>query len=155
MSARNHSSELPVEQRIGHHLKRAEQALMARKSRALRAVDLTVPQYNALLVLADHPGLSGAQLARRCYVTPQTMASLLANLESKSLVTRTVSTVHSQVMQTALTRHGRALLRKADRLAVTIEAGLADAYSPDDRAALVRLLEQAAIVLAEHDVSPL
>lgn len=146
---------MPVEERIGHYVKRAEQALMARKAQALRAVDLTVPQYTALLVLADNPGLSGAQLARRCYVTPQTMAALLTNLEAKSLVTRRASTVHSQVMQTALTRHGRALLRKADRLAVAIESRLAGAFAADDGKRLIEMLERATDVLEHHaDESP-
>lgn len=141
----------PVEERIGHYLKRAEQALTTRKSRALRTVDLTVPQYTALLVLADHPGLSGAQLARRCYVTPQTMAALLANLETKALVTRTPSTVHSQVVQTSVTRHGRAVLRKADRLAGSVESSLAEAFSDEDRRRLVTMLTEVARLLSEPD----
>ncbi|MBC8093027.1 MAG: winged helix-turn-helix transcriptional regulator [Pseudonocardia sp.] len=153
MVTRRSGTDLPVEDRIGHFVKRAEQALMARKSQALRTVDLTVPQYNALLVLADNPGLSGAQLARRCFVTPQTMAALLANLEAKGLVTRRVSTVHAQVMQTALTRHGGSLLRKADRLAVSIETHLADAFSDTDRRSLMEMLERATRILETPNLS--
>lgn len=141
----------PIEERIGHHLKRAEQALTTRKSRALRSVDLTVPQYSALLVLADHPGLSGAQLARRCCVTPQTMAALLANLETKALVSRTPSAVHPQVVQASVTRHGRAVLRKADRLAGTVEASLADAFSDEDRERLLTMLAEVVRLLSEPE----
>ena len=140
-------TDMPVSIRIGHFVKRAEQALMARKSQALRSLDLTVPQYNALLVLSDNPGLSGAQLARRCFVTPQSMATLLANLEAKELVVRRVSAVHAQVMQAQLTRHGRALLRKADRLAVAVESQLSEAFSSDEREQLMVLLERATRVL--------
>ncbi|OLT12056.1 hypothetical protein BJF78_25170 [Pseudonocardia sp. CNS-139] len=145
------ATELPIDQRIGNVVKRAEQALMARKSQALRTVGLTVPQYTALMVLADHPGLSGAQLARRCFVTPQTMAALLANLEAKALVTRRPSAVHAQVMQTALTRQGRALLRKADRLAVAIETNLAEAFPEPERTRLMEMLEQVTRVLEDGD----
>jgi DNA-binding MarR family transcriptional regulator len=140
-------TELPIERRIGHAVKRAEQALMARKSQALRTVGLTVPQYSALMVLAEQPGLSGAQLARRCFVTPQTMAAILTNLEGKDLVTRRASSVHAQVFQATLTRRGRALLRKADRLAVEIESGLADAYTAMEQEQLMTLLERATKVL--------
>ena len=124
---------------------------MARKSQALRAVGLTVAQYSALMILAEHPGLSGAQLARRCFVTPQTMAAILAGLEAKDLVTRQASTVHSQVLQTALTRHGRALLRKADRVAVGIESALAEAFSAAEQAQVMALLERVTAVLEAAD----
>ena len=147
------STELPLHDRIGHLVKRAEQAVAARKTQALRAVDLTVPQYTALLVLDAEPRLSGAQLARRCGVTPQTTAALLATLETKALITRTVSTEHSQVMLAALTRHGRAVLRRADRLAVSIEQHLAEAFSDGDRERLVKLLEHAISTLETHEVS--
>lgn len=133
---------LPVERRIGHYVKRAEQALMARKSQALRQVDLTVAQYSALMVLADHPGMSGAQIARSCYVTPQTMATILANLAGKGLIARHASTVHSQVVQAELTPHGRALLRKADRLAVQVERQLAAAFDAAEERQVIALLER-------------
>lgn len=45
--------------RLGHVIKRAEQALIARKTRVLRAFDLTVPQYAALLLLSGTDGMSG------------------------------------------------------------------------------------------------
>ena len=43
----------PIPFRLGLVLKRAEQALMAEKSRVLRAFGLTVPQYAALSTLAE------------------------------------------------------------------------------------------------------
>jgi DNA-binding MarR family transcriptional regulator len=142
---------LPIERRIGHAVKRAEQALMARKSQALRTVGLTVPQYSALMILAEHPGLSGAQLARRCFVTPQTMAAILTNLEGKELVARRVSDVHAHVFQATLTRRGRALLRKADRLAVEIESGLADAFTASEQEQVMALLERVTEALEGGD----
>jgi len=43
---------------------------MRSKSQALAPFGLTVPQYAALLVIAEHPGLSAADLARRYLVAP-------------------------------------------------------------------------------------
>ncbi len=129
MRVEHTGGELPVEERIGHLIKRAEQALISAKSRALKATGLTVPQYAALLMLAQKPGISGAELARLCLVTPQTMASVLTNLERKGLVHREPSVVHSQVLVSKLTPAGRGLLRRADRLAVSVEHALADAFT--------------------------
>src|SRR3712207_8022525 len=67
--------------RVGYELKRAQHALRSEMDGALRGVGLTTPQYAALSVLEGEEGISGALLARRCFVTPQTMNGILVNLE--------------------------------------------------------------------------
>jgi hypothetical protein len=64
---------------VGYQLKRAQQALRTAMDEGLRAQGLTTPQYAALTHLeADEP-LSGAELARRCFVTAQTMNAILVD----------------------------------------------------------------------------
>jgi DNA-binding MarR family transcriptional regulator len=133
--------------RLGHAIKRAEQALNTAKSAALREFNLTVPQYTVLHAVSYLPGSSGAQLARVCEVTPQTMTTVLANLEAKNLIVRTQSSVHQKVLVTTLTSGGRTLLRKAGIRERAVEDDLADAFDPAERALLIRLLERAAAVL--------
>ena len=72
--------------RIGSSIKRAEQAMMAVKSKVLREYDLSVAQYAAMTSLYYVPGQSAAQLARAAAVTPQTMATILARLDAKNLI---------------------------------------------------------------------
>ncbi|MFC2285687.1 MAG: MarR family winged helix-turn-helix transcriptional regulator [Corynebacterium matruchotii] len=61
--------------------------MMAAKTEALRGFGLTVAQYAAMLSLYYVPEQSSAQLARAAAVTPQTMATVIAKLEQKRLVT--------------------------------------------------------------------
>ncbi|GIE28860.1 MarR family transcriptional regulator [Actinoplanes italicus] len=136
------TTRLPVDQRLGNLVKRAEQVVVAGKTAVLRDLDLTVPQYSALLVLGEHPGISGANLARRCMVTPQTMATMLANLETRGLVERRRSEDHGQVLVSRLTRSGQALLRKADERAVELERRIADAFTDTERDDLRRYVER-------------
>jgi len=136
-----------VASRLGNVIKATEQALTTVKAGALREFDLTVPQYSAMVVLSFVPGASGAQLARICAVTPQTMATVLSNLEAKGLIQRTPSSVHQKVLVTKLTRSGQALVRKADAKAKAIESRLNDAFDDDERATLTALLERAMKVL--------
>lgn len=144
------SEELALDSRLGHVIKRAEQALIAGKNQRLRRFDLTVPQYAALLVLSTAPsGLTAAQLARKCLVTPQTMATVLGNLEVKDLIAREHSSLHARVMVVELTRQGRALLKKADVEAVGLERRLADAFEPAERDQLRDLLERAIVALQD------
>lgn len=138
-----------LESRLGTFIKRGEQALMTEKARVLKPFGLSVPQYAALLALSQAP-LSGAQLARICYVTPQSMASLLANLEAKKLVERTPSDVHAQVLVAKLTRSGYATFRKANEAALAVEKRLSAAFTDDEEKTLRELMQRAIITLSEH-----
>lgn len=135
-----------MDERTGFLIKRAEQALMAEKVAALRPFGLTVPQYAALLVLADEPGLSSAELARRCLVTAQNMGVVARNLQAKGLVERRPHPVHQPVIETHLTSSGRRLLRRADAAALAVELRL-DTALDGQLTAFRRLLLTAAEAL--------
>lgn len=136
-----------VEARLGPTIKRAEQVLIAEKTRALRPFGLTVPQYSALLALAWSDGMSAAQLARFCLVAPQTMATVLANLETKGLLVRHPSPLHLKVQVATLTKAGRALVAEADRAAIAVEARLDAAFTRQESQLLRELLERAIAAL--------
>ncbi|MHC0433784.1 MarR family winged helix-turn-helix transcriptional regulator [Streptomyces sp. O3] len=145
--------QMPVTERLGHHIKRVEQELIALKQAALKPAGLTVPQYTVLVVLAQNPGASAAALARLCLVTPQTIATILVNLESKGLVSRTPHPYHRNATETRLTADGERTLAVADAAAVEIERRLGDAFTADERASLVELLGRCSAAfhtLAEH-----
>jgi DNA-binding MarR family transcriptional regulator len=136
-----------VNRRLGSWLRQAELALMAEKARVLKPLGLSVPQYAALHALSVAP-LSGAQLARVCCVTPQSMASMLATLESRELVERTPSEVHGMVLIATLTPVGRALFEQADAVALAVEARLSAAYSTAEDEQLRELLGRGIQVLS-------
>ena len=79
--------------------------VVGRLDRALRreigtlVAPLTVPQYTALSILRDRAGLSNAQLARRSYVTPQSMNEVIAALEREGLVARSPAANHGRVLE--------------------------------------------------------
>ncbi|WP_327253774.1 MarR family winged helix-turn-helix transcriptional regulator [Streptomyces sp. NBC_01244] len=140
---------LPIDQRLGHHLKRVEQELIAAKHTSLRPFKLNVPQYSVLLALSQEPGLSGAVLARRCMVTPQTMSSVLATLEGRSLVERKPHPVHSHILEARLTRTGQTLLSKADESVVEVELLLTEEFSTEEAEELIGRLQRCSAALAK------
>src|ERR1700720_1870518 len=82
---------------------------------------LTTPQYAALTHLeADEP-LSGAELARRCFVTAQTMNAILAGLERARLVERAPHANHCRVIEARLRKRGRAKVQGAHATVLGIE----------------------------------
>ncbi|WP_067544517.1 MarR family winged helix-turn-helix transcriptional regulator [Nocardia crassostreae] len=138
---------MPTAERLGAYLKRAEQALQAAKLAAVKPAGVTVPQYAALLVLSENPGISAAELARQCCVTPPTMNTVLANLRDRGLIERTPHAWHRNVLETRLTDAGAAVLRDADSRAVPVERALAAEFTAKERKALMDMLERAVAVL--------
>ncbi|MCK2216135.1 MarR family transcriptional regulator [Actinomadura sp. ATCC 31491] len=137
-------TSMPVSERLGAHVKRAEQALNAAKNAALKPAGLTVPQYSALLHLGENPGISAAALARACGVTPPTMNTVLKNLQELGLVERTPHEWHKNILETRLTPEGERARAAADARAVRLERALAAQFTDEERQTLVALLGRCA-----------
>ncbi|WP_346163959.1 MarR family winged helix-turn-helix transcriptional regulator [Streptomyces bangladeshensis] len=142
-------TSMPVSERLGSDIKRAEQALNATKTAVLKPAGLTIAQYGALLYCAAKPGISAAALARLCGVTPPTMNTVLKNLQERDLIVRTPHEWHKNVLETRLTDAGRAVLADADDRAVRVERALAAEFTDEERAALTGLLARCVRVLEE------
>src|SRR2546423_11793850 len=105
---------MPISERLGGDLKQVVDDLMTVKNAAVKPAGLTVPQYAALLYLIDNAGISAAALARLCHVTPQTMNTILQNLETRGLIVRTPHPWHRTMLETRLTEAGVAAFEIAD-----------------------------------------
>lgn len=114
---------------ISYQLKRAHHALRLTTDEALRAFELTTPQYTALNILRATPGLSGAALARQCFVTPQTMNEIVAHLEAGGLLTRRPHPEHRRILQAYLTPAGEQLLVQVDQLVAAVEERMVSGLS--------------------------
>lgn len=143
-----------MQERPGVSIKRAEQAMMAAKERALAPFGLTVSQYGTLRVLLDHPGAPGAEVARQCLVTPQAITTVLANLEQRDLIRRRPHPYHRTLREVHLTDAGRRLVEQADRAAVEVEARLVAGLSTRDVDLLQRVLRRCADNLAPDPARP-
>jgi DNA-binding MarR family transcriptional regulator len=130
------------EPRLGMLVKRAEQAMVRRKSVALKQVGLTPAQYVALVELEQQPGITAASLARACLVTPQAMMILLKTMDQQGLITRTAHARHPNVLELHMTDVGREALREARKRVDPIEQRVFGAFSAKDLAAFRELLSR-------------
>jgi DNA-binding MarR family transcriptional regulator len=94
----------------------------------------------ALTILSDHGGLTAAELARRCQVTPQTMNSTAGRMEARGLIERTPRPMRDTLIEIRLTRQGRDVFKRADARIVALDGSLAADLSPADLAALKEML---------------
>ncbi|PJK19194.1 MarR family winged helix-turn-helix transcriptional regulator [Mycolicibacterium goodii] len=128
---------------LAYRLKLVDNALVARKAAAVKALDLTESQCKVLTLLADGIPKSATHLAREALVTSQTMTGIVKNLEAKGLVTRHPSPDHARVMLISLTDTGITKATQAHELARQVESSLRRAMSADDYQRLLELLERA------------
>lgn len=119
----------PLDESVGYTLKRAATALRTAMDAALQPLELTVPQYSCLEVLAQRPGLSNAELARAVFVTRQSMNLVLRGLQDRGLVTRPTTAPHGRALPTSLTPAGAEQLRVASTAMRAVEARMLAPFS--------------------------
>jgi DNA-binding MarR family transcriptional regulator len=136
-----------VEERLGYELKRTQQALRAAMDAELSPMGLTTPQYAALTILEQEPGISSAELARRSFVSPQTMAGVVTNLERAGLAERRPHPSHGRVLETVLTPRAARLLTEAHRRVLAVEDRMVSGLPADVRGQLVEWLRQCTAAL--------
>lgn len=107
--------------RFGYVLKHVQDALRKTMDERLEEAALTTPQYAALAALGREGGLSNAELARRCFVTPQTMHSMVTRLVEEELLHRRPDPDHGRKQQLHLTDEGQARLDQAHEIVEDIE----------------------------------
>jgi DNA-binding MarR family transcriptional regulator len=100
--------------RVSYVVARLDRALRREIDERVRPHGLTATTYTALSVLATGTGLSNAQLARRSYITPQSMNQLVAALEREGLIERIPDPAHRRILRARLTRKGRRVLAVCD-----------------------------------------
>jgi DNA-binding MarR family transcriptional regulator len=138
--------------RVGYLIKRAQTVLHDAMTEALHSLDLTVTQFAVLTALDDEPGLSNADLARRAFVTPQSMHAVLQELERRQLVVRRTHPQHQRVLQAALNEAGRRTLRSAAKAIKAVEEQMLRNLSTPSRSKLASSLASCIESLAEWAV---
>ena len=115
---------MPREQppsRATYLVKRLESAVRRNLDLELGSHGMTTPQYAALSILRAQPGLSSAQLARRAFVTPQSMQVMVTAFIRDGLVERRTDPSNQRILRIHLTHDAELLLLRADEAAAGIE----------------------------------
>src|SRR5690349_5728651 len=113
---------------LGYLVRQASVAVRGAMERALADIGVTPPQFAVLTMIVAYPGLSGADLARLTFLTPQTINVIVRNLEKAGAIAKSAHAEHGRILQLGVTPKGVALLKqcraRVDRVEKAI-AGLA------------------------------
>ena len=110
--------------RAAQMMKRILVHFRSQMDEALRPQGVTTAQLHILKTLREEPGVSGAQLARLCYVTPQSAQSLLSGLERDGWIVRNKGRGNDRILAARLTAEGEELLQEAEKMVKVIEGKL-------------------------------
>lgn len=129
------------EPRIAYLIRRLQYLIKEEMDARLGPLGLTTRQYTALSILRYRDGLSNAQLARRCLVSPQAMGELVTELERSGLVRRSPHPTSGRVRHIMLTSAGERAMEDADRAADEVENQMLGELTAADRSRLRAWLE--------------
>ena len=107
---------------LGFLLKSLQHSLRQTIDEALRkqGVELSFAQFAALFNLHSDPGVTGARLARRAFVSAQTMNSALRALEQDGYIERRPHPLSRRADSWSLTEAGLAELKRARQVGSTV-----------------------------------
>ncbi|MGI8334355.1 MarR family winged helix-turn-helix transcriptional regulator [Actinomadura scrupuli] len=133
-------SQGDVRQRVGYLLKQVQQSFRRSCEDPLRELGLSMSQYAVLRALADAPGAPAAELARRTFVTRQSLRDVLAGLNKAGLTSVATQPTAGRALPVTLTDAGRSLLGQADDIVLDVEERMLTGLPPDDVRQLAALL---------------
>lgn len=129
---------------------RLERAVANIGAMRLKPWRMTLSGYAALKILERQPNLSLAQLSRRCFVQPQTMTRIVAELERREWVDRSPHPESERAISLTLTPAGRANLAEMAAEVDKIESTLTGMVGPDHFPELVGVLRGCAAAVEQE-----
>jgi DNA-binding MarR family transcriptional regulator len=134
---------------LGYLVRQANVAVRAAMDRTLADLGVTPPQFAVLTMIVSYPGLSGADLARLTFLTPQTINVIVGNLEKAGAIEKSAHALHGRILQLTATARGRALLKRCRARVMEIEGQLDGLLGRDERKVVRRWLSAIAEKLTE------
>lgn len=123
-------------------LKRAFHQGLHTLNEAMGNHGVTTAQLGLMRLLAEQPGLSGAELARHLLVTPQGAQLAVSALERRGLVERKPDPNHGRILRAYLTQTGRDVAKACLAEAVAAHRALFGVFDDDEQETLRRLLRK-------------
>jgi MarR family transcriptional regulator, lower aerobic nicotinate degradation pathway regulator len=141
--------------RPGFLLRRMHQIHLALFAEECGTFDVTPVQYSIMTVAGAQPNLDQAQLAYEVGVDRATLANVVARLESKGLVKRSLLASDKRVKLVALSTKGEAVLEKMRAPVQRAHDRTIEALTVADQRILIRLLMALVDVQNDYGRAPL
>lgn len=135
---------------LGYLVRQAYAVVRGAMDKALADLDVTPPQFAVLTMVVNYPGVSGAELARLTFLTPQTINVIVRNLVRAELVGKSADAVHGRILRLHATARGEALLKRCRARVMEIEGRLSGLLGRDEERVVRRWLAAVGEKLTEE-----
>lgn len=125
---------------LGYLVRQAHAAVRGAMEKALADLDVTPPQFAVLTMVVNYPGISGAELARLTFLTPQTINVIVGNLVRAELVAKSADAAHGRILRLHATERGEALLKRCRARVMKVETQLLELLERDEEQVVRRWL---------------
>ena len=133
-----------VEPGISYAIARLEQLVLGAVSEVAAQHGLTALQFTTLSVLNRHGApLSSSQLARRSFMTAQSMHEVTHRLEQAGLIKRNPHPSHRRKLPASLTPKGRRVLAACESAVTEFENRMLRGFSRAERARFLAMIKSA------------
>ena len=135
---------------LGYLVRQAHAAVRGAMEKALADLDATPPQFAVLTMVVNYPGISGAELARLTFLTPQTINVIVRNLVRAGLVEKSADAAHGRILRLHATARGEVLLKRCRVRVMEIEGQLSGLLGRDEERVVRRWLAAVGEKLTEE-----
>ena len=132
---------------LGYLVRQASVAVRAAMEKALADIEITPPQFSVLTMIVSYPGVSGADLARLTFLTPQTINVIVRNLERDGAIEKTAHATHGRILRLHATAKGQTLLKRCRARVAEVEAQFGGLLGKDEEKIVRRWLSAVAETL--------
>ena len=127
---------------VGYNLKRSFNGIYIDLAEVLRPLGLRMITFTILTMLKENPGIRLSNLAAAIEMEKPNMVSVIDELSSRALVTRSVDPFDKRARQLHLTEEGEALQRRAYLAVCAHEENFLHHLDDGERTQLIALLSK-------------
>jgi DNA-binding MarR family transcriptional regulator len=129
---------------ISYAIARLQQHVLAAVSQVAAQHDLTALQFTTLSVLNRHGApLSSSQLARRSFMTAQSMHEVTHRLEEAGLIRRIPHPTHRRKLPASLTPKGKRVVAACEAAVADFETRMLRGFNRAERARFLAMIKSA------------
>ena len=129
---------------VGYAATRASITMRKVFAKHMEPLDLKIVEFSILMLVAQNPQVNQKQLGQALDISAPNMAVTLDRMVERGWVERVRSTKDRRAQHIHLTPAGEQLVKRADKIAATMEASSLAVLSTAERALLIELLHKVA-----------
>lgn len=131
-----------LESLMGYNARRAALTIIEDFNLRMVEFQLRPVEFSVLSLIWRNPNISAKEICNALFILPPNIVSILKSLESRQLISRQLDAKDKRQIALSLTIKGKALIKKAEKLALQSDQLTTKNITPTEREQLIFLLKK-------------